>query len=183
MSKHGSTRPPYVCLTLSPSIRDAPIEDRLKTFLDLLEACFPRAKRFTLHTDELFWGSRQTRLDTDEVRWEEIEPLENAPRWARMGCGCLGLLFKPLYWLGLIQGVRELRVQGPITPQVSSLLKEALQHYAAYHLVLDGDRCQWVSWDVDDLILLLPAEQKAAWLTRWRGVLVECTEVGIPEII
>ncbi len=145
-----STRQPA---TLSRTAWDTvTFEQRVQAMLTALEMALDRATRFELVTDDLSLSSlKEGEGPAWAARVERVDSLASLPRAVRAGCGCLGLLFRPLVWLGIVQVGREYRLEGELTPQAAQALQRAATQHAAYRIRLWRDeRPVWESWHTGD---------------------------------
>jgi len=110
-----------------------------------------RTTHFRLEADEEAdlspWLERLRPLADEEWWFQGLAP--DAPRLVRLGCGCLGLFFKPLEWLGIAQAVRTVRMAGRFEPRMAEVLADWMDAGAGLrelHL-LAGDEPVWQHWD------------------------------------
>ncbi|MDQ7029797.1 MAG: hypothetical protein Q9O62_08485 [Ardenticatenia bacterium] len=123
-----------------------------------------RARRFRLKADEeadLSPWLAPLRPLADEERWfQGVEP--DQPWAQRVGCGCLGLLLKPLVWADIVRPVPTVWMAGRFEPGMAELLGKWLQAGAGLrelHLLAD-DGPVWQHWDYGTswVVHLTPAE-------------------------
>ncbi len=64
------------------------------------------------------WGVRAEPWDSG---------MSDAPIALRLGCGCLGLLLKPLFWLRIAKEVPVYKVRGPLSSSLAEHLRRATE--------------------------------------------------------
>jgi len=128
----------------------ATFEQRFQAMRTALQMALDQADRFELFIDVLSQERRQALAAASQ--WAETierhDSLRDLPRPLRLGCGCLGVLLTPLEWLGIAERGIEYRLQGPLTPQATRAILEAVDHYEAHQLRLyQDDGLVWESYD------------------------------------
>ncbi len=70
------------------------------------------------------------------------------PRVLRWGMGCLGFLFKPLFWLGIAKSVPLYKVRGPLSPSLAEYLRRASESRLVVSMRLEQNgRPLWEFYD------------------------------------
>ena len=132
-------------------------EQRNQAFLlaldTVLDMTLPDAPTFEAVVEEVEeipepWARPSTWPATLET-WDD--GLSTAPLPLRLGCGCLGLLFKPLIWLGVAKKVPTYRVRGTLTPMLATYLRHAVRSHLVVSMRLEQNaRLVWTFWDYGD---------------------------------